>query len=697
MITIRSPLKKTLLLLTLTTLTISLGTALQWDQPDENAHINDEFELTVTGNDGLDDVELYYDEGDGWESADSMSESSTKGTYTKTGVDSDIGSYEGLELKANTSGEDSTDDRTVTLDVGEPQVEYNGDGEFVQKDPTVTFEVSDEYSEVTGAEISVDSNDGDVSVDGDDEKDPNCDVDDTCDVEFDIDTEDLEEGDEIEVTVTADDEAGNIEKQDETFTLDSEWDGDSSASVEWVESESSVLTGFEDEDQDLDISFQPDTVSDTTVICEVDGDEVDNANIDASDEDETASCEFDSDDYAGSSFELTVEAEDEAGNSETLVDEKRMVWDTDAPSVDRLEQPQGVSTFNSGFDLSVLVNDDASGIESLEYYFDAGTELGEGSQVDLEDSESTVIDHDFKVEPGDLSRGSHTVYVRAEDGTGLTDVSSFDFEYYPNRNPEINLGAPDRFEVTSGESKTFDLSIENGAPFFLNSVEVTSSSAAWDGTRTVTGLEEGDSVKRSITVDASSLDVGVYDLKIQTANYDASKTVEVVVRATEDQKQSIESSLQDWKSKRDVLNENISKIGNLEASDEDISQFTETVSKAEKAAEKGNYYEVKSHLSSIDSSFEQASQTFSEKKDTFQKKQRNQMYLIGFFLLVLIGGGGVAAYLYSGEEDVSELIPEDWDVELPEEMPEIGVREKVEELVGEAEEEVEEETGYSFK
>jgi len=294
------------------------------------------------------------------------------------------------------------------------------------------------------------------------------------------------------------------------------------------------------------------------------------------------------------------------------------------------------------------------------------------------------------------------VYVRVEDGAGETNVESFDFEYYPDAEADIQLGVPSSLEVTSGSSKSFTLSIENGAPFFLNGVEVTGNGAVWDGVKTASDLESGDSVEKTITVDASNLDVGVYNLTLETANYDSSSTVEVVVRATDSQKQSIEQTLSEWESKKSSLEENISSIGTLETSNANVTGFTQKVSDARTAVDNGEYYKAKSILENINSSFSQASDTYSVKLDEHKKNKRNQLFMILFGGVAILGIGAAGTVVYLQREDgekLEEILPEDIEFPdlLPEELPEVELVDKFKEAIESAEEEVEEETGYEFE
>jgi hypothetical protein len=694
-IAIGSPLKKTILLITLTTLTIGLGASLQWEEPSQDAHINDQFTLNVTEEDAhlSEDVEFFYDEGDGWE--DLSTGDNNSGYYTASLDGEGLGNIENLELRANTTSDVSTDqiDRTVTLDNEEPDVEPPA-SQFAQEDPELTFDVSDDYSEITDVEAEADSGDGDVSVD---EVDDDCDDSSDCEATVEVDTEDLEGEDEFTVTVTATDEAGNEgDNGEEEFTLDTSYDGDESADVEWADEDSTnILDGSANEDQDVDITLdEGDSVSDTSVTCLIDDEEVGSDTEDMTDGDpHTFSCDLSHEDYAGSSFELTVNAEDAAGNDPTLVEDKEMYWDTSAPSVDSLESPSDVSTFNEAFNLSVSVTDDASGIETLEYYFSSDTEVGSGTSISVE-SGSTSVEKEFKVDPG-LDRGNHTVYVRAVDVTGKEDVAELDFEYYPDRNPEVSLTSSDSVNVTSGETSTLDLTIENGAPFFMDSVVVESDSKLWNGSVTAEDLESGDKVEKTISIDASGVDHGIYEMVLTSSNYDASVSVEVRVRAAEDQKSGIEQRVQEWVNKSESFKQNVSEIGTLDVEDGNVTRFTELVDNASKAVTNGEYYKASEYLKNVDSRFSEASKVYSEKLEQHKENKQQQMLFIAIAVIVLLALGGVAGYFVYGDEELPEFIPKE--VELPDEVPKIGLVAKIKELIGEAEDEIEEETGYSFE
>jgi hypothetical protein len=337
--------------------------------------------------------------------------------------------------------------------------------------------------------------------------------------------------------------------------------------------------------------------------------------------------------------------------------------------------------------LSFSATDDASGIEMVEYYFDDSTLLGDGNEVSLEDSGSTVVDSEFAVEP-DLGQGEHNVYVRVEDGTGQTDAESFDFEFFPDRDPSVNLNASETVEVTSGETESFTLTIENEAQFFINGIEVQSDSAVWNGTVTAKGLEEEDIVEKTVTFDASNVDVRSYDLVLETVDMDDSVSVEVIVRATEEQASQIESDLQKWSNLSSDLKQNVSGIGTLDESNENISGFTSKISNIQTAVDEGRYYEAKNILEGVKSDFENAQETYSKALDEHKSTRRTQLLILLVVGVLVLGGGGVTALFLHREEEMLE--------EMDLDVPELGVIEKLRGIVNQAEDEVEEETGYSF-
>lgn len=706
MITIRSPTTKTLLLITLTTLTIGLGMGLSWDSPGRNSDIGNSANIAFSDNDGDSsgtyNIDYRQSDDDSWNNA---SPSDVDDTGSSISFDWDTTNLEGV-YTLNITDDSEAITREFNIDNQDPTVDFNN-LDYVSDNPTVTVTADDNNAGVDNVDASADNS---ASVDNVD--DGNCDGDSSCDVEIEIDTGDLEQGDEFDLDVTPEDSVGNSDTSSTSITFDSEWDGDSSADVEWSESGSNVLNGFEDEDQDLSIFFEPDSVSDTSVECFVDGESVDSDSLSPSDEEEEAVCEFDHNDYSGDVLDLTVEVEDETGNGETLVDGEELVWDTDSPSIDSLEQPDDISRFNSGFDLSLSASDDASGIDLVEYYFDANTDVGEGTEVGPSDSGDLGFDEGFEVDTGDLGQDNHTVYVRVVDVQDKQSVESFDFEYYPGRDPDVELNATGSIEVASGESTSFDLTMGNEAPFFVESIEVSSEDGTvWNGSKEALNLESGDDVVKTVSIDASGLEPGVYELNLGAEGYEESITVEVVVRANESQRTSINSSLSDWREKRDELEKNVSSIGT--ASPSDMKEFNDSMSEAEEYVANNNYYEAKQVLDGINSSYSEARQNYSEKLEEHETNQRN--LLIGALIFFVLIGGGAGGFIVLKREDsekLEELISEEYmgyipeelipeNVELPEQLGEVKKRveeselgERVKELVGS--EDDKKDVGYSF-
>jgi hypothetical protein len=679
-ISISSKLKKFGFALLLSTLTIGFAASISIESPSQDA-VQDGITINASNDADSSWINFEIDGPNDDKSNETEVESKDYVTYDFTAGNNNYGEYT-ITVEDN---ESNTDSKDVTIDGEAPSVSFPDDLDYVGSNPSVNVDIDDSHSGVNSVDASAS---GDAEVDNVD--DGICDGSSSCEVTIDVDTGDMDEGDEFDLEVTPEDEVGNSDTDSiDGIVLDTGYDGDESADVQWSESGSNILDGFSNEDQDVTVSMEGDSVTDTTVSCLIDGSEVSSDTMDASGEEKDFECSIESDEYASSSFELTVEAEDEAGNSETIVEDKEMYWDTSAPSISELENPEGVSTFNDGFDLSFSASDDSSGFQTLEYYFDASTSIGEGNKVSLDEPGSDSIDREISIKPNGIGQDNHTVYVRVEDNTGKTQVESFDFEYYPDREPKVNLKASESIEVTSGQTTSLTLTVRNDSPFFLSSVEVSGeSSSLWNGSISASGLEEGDSVDKTIEVDSTSVEVGKHNLKL-VADTGDSTNVKVIVRATEEQKTSIEDSLEDWENKSSSLKENVSSISTLEESNENISGFTSKVSSIRDSVENGNYYQAKAKLENIQEDFEKAESTYSKAKKQHKSKMRTRLFIAALFGVLLIGGGSAAGLLaYRNEEfDVEEL-------SMPDGLPELGVMDRISELVEEAEEKEEE---YSFE
>ena len=696
---ISSPLKKTTLLLLITTLAISLGTSLSWDNPSEDSQFaeGDEFDLVVTNDTDSGTVEFWHQEAGANEYSNLDSDTLGNGNATYhfvVGSSTNSGTH---SFKANSSEDEIT--LEFVIDTDAPTVTFPSNLDYVGEDPSITVDVEDPNTGIDSVDASIDSGDADI----DDVDDSNCDGDSNCEVDISVDTGSVDEGNNFDLDVTAEDTVTNSKTYNkDEITLDSEYDGDESADIKWAESDGNILDGFENDDKDVTVSLEGDSVSKTTVRCMVDGEEIDDDTKDASGEEHDFDCEFDHDDFAGSRFDLSVEVEDQAGNDEGVIEEETMKWDVRSPVVTSVSHPDDISTFNNGFNLSVSASDDASGIDNIEYYTSPNTAPGDGTFIEMDEDTPQAIDQEFSLDP-DLGQGNHTVYVRAVDDTGKwsDNIGEFDFEYYPDREAEIAITAPDSFELTSGESSSFDLGIENEAPFFIGSVKVSSDSAVWNDTVSVVNMENGDNIEKPINIDASELEPGVYELLLEADRTSESAEVEVIVKATEDQKTEIENRLNNWKSKSTELKENVSKIGTLEEDNENISSFTERISNAQSAVESGEYYRAVSSLEGIESDFEEAQQTFAEKKKVHDNNVRNRI-IFAFVGLLVLGGGAVGFMAYReenfmGDYSLPDALPDDWEIDVPDNIPELGLAEKAREVLNDAEEEVEEHTGQDFE
>ncbi|MFB6100126.1 MAG: hypothetical protein ABEK16_02530 [Candidatus Nanohalobium sp.] len=708
MMTIGSKLGKVTVLLALTTLVIGLGASLSWERPsNDGKHINKSFRLEVSGNSGLSGVNFYFDKGNGWKDAGSASENS--GTYYTDLGSTNLGSVEGLKLKANTSDVDASDNetstRTVTLDVGGLSVNPNEDNKYVGADPKIEFQVSDNYSDVINATASVSSSDGSVSISSDASVNPNCNPGNTCAVSFDIDTSDLSNGDQFTVDVTATDQVGKTGSDSATFTLDDSYNGDTSPTISLENGGSNGVVSLDEGEEaqvNIDIDDKDNENTDIRAKCFANDDKIGTTDYASPGDGSEFSCSVPADEYSGDvNFEVLLC--DEAGNCMDDRASKDITIDTELPTIGYVEHPEGVSTFNGEFTLNYGASDD-TGIKRLEYSTESGN-YGSGIKVERDgDGQFTVAVDDISLNAG----GTNTLYIRALDKAGQwSGEKKFQFEYYPNKQPKISLSAPERVEVKSDSTKTFDVTIENTGEFLIRN-SVISDGKLVEENINVTDLKENSSITKSITIDASQRGVGVYNMTLSSDSPSASTTVEVVVQATKSQQQSIKQDVENWASKLESLESNISKLGGLkeenkEALEGNVSEFRRKVEKAQNATQSGEYYRAKNYLQNIDSEFSQASQTYTEVRKEYNQRMTNRLIMIALVGVVVLGGGAAGFLLYReeellGDEGLPDVLPDDWEIDVPDNLPELGVMSKAKGLLGNGEsEEEEEEVGYTFE
>lgn len=433
----------------------------------------------------------------------------------------------------------------------------------------------------------------------------------------------------------------------------------------------------DDEEYDLELTFSDEDESDEIDVTCFDGsdDEIDSGTVDPSGGDsDSFTCQVEGEDYAGSSTDIYVEMCDQAGNCKTS-STYTFNFDQSAPNIYDLATVSGATVFNSNFDIEFEASDDASGVDEVEYYFEEDTELGDGTDIEYDsDTDSYTIDL------SDLSSGDdHVLHVRAKDEVGRWgDASTIEFEYYPNEKPEVSLSVPESMEVIYGEEKSFDVTVENSGKLYIEEVEVSVSAADfYSDSENVSSLKSGDSETVSFDLNADDASLGTHDVTVSTESPSASKSFEVLVRASENQEENINQTYQDYLSKLEELKQNATELKpglsqerkqRLEAN---LSDFESKVQNAEEAIANGKYYRAKSILSDIETDYSAAQQSYETvKEEQAAADQRRTYMIIGVVLLLGLGGLG-AFFLASDEYDLNldALTDSDIDIQRIEDIP----------------------------
>lgn len=557
------------------------------------------------------------------------------------------GDYGDYEFKVNTSA--SSDNATitgVTLDGKSPTVDSKSpSGDTNDEDPTVSYSASD-------SDAGVDTSTEYIQVldEDDDEVDA---ANDTS-----VDVSDLNDGETYTVKYEVADKVGNWNNDSWTFTVDTDYDGDTSPSLDW---ESSVDDGvmLMDDDEDLTIGYNDDDEEPDEVTCYEDyedsddkGDKIDDdTSSNTEDNEYQFKCTFDENDYEDEEVDLTVEACDAAGNCDAY-DAGTFTFDASPPSI--IDLSTSVSVVNGKFPIDFTATD-VSGLEELEYFFDSDTDKGDGTNVNISDDTE-----EFDAEVSDLDEGDQTIYVRVKDGAGRwSDKESLDFEYLPDATPSVSLTAPSSLNVTAGDSKSFTVTVENSGDLLVSGAELTVKGKGVDANESVKELYPDESEDFSFDVSPKKADIGSHTIDISTTNPSASETVDLRVLASEDQKSSIESKLSDYRSKLEGLKTNVSslKARNLPGElknrlDSNYSSFKKKVDEAENAVSSGKYYKAETVLEGIDSSYLNAANTYDAVKKQYRKGQQQQMLMMGIVGLAALGALGAVFFWRSEEYDL---------------------------------------------
>lgn len=613
--------------------------ALTWSNPSsDNQNFDEDITLKVNnGSSGSGEVTFQYKGPDSSEfeihdtvTLDSDHNAST--SFDVGNLNSNFGEY---EFRANYSG--TTEDITgITLDGEKPDVSsltpsddgYTNEGD----DLDVSFSSSDSHTSVAHENITIFSQD-------------------ESDTDNDLTGLSLSD-DSYDVNYYVRDDVGNWNNGSWSFTVDTSYDGDSSPSFP----QDNIQELGSDEQLDLEVELdEEDEGTDITVTCyDSEDDEIDSVTKAVDSDNTVFNCEVDGDDYSDTSQNVWVEMCDEAGNCvDTEGEEENFIFDGSGPMLSDPGIPGNV--VNSDFDVEFSAYD-ISGIQSLEYFYDDSSVLeGEGNSIDISNDTG-----EFEASVSNLNSGPHTVYFRVQDSVGKwSGTKSLGFDYRPNAEPEVGFDFPD-VNVTAGDSKSFDVDVENTGNIFIEQLNVTASAGDfYSQTTAVEELAPNESRTVAFTVKPQEENIGAYDLKVSTSTPETSASSRLRVKTTEEQRGELDQKFEKFSQRLEALEANISQLESSGLSEDrkqrlesNISEFRERVENAEDAVNTGDYFKAASELEDIKEEYSQASDALEDIRQEHRDAKRSFYLKIGagILVLLLLLGAGVGVFVYRSED-----------------------------------------------
>lgn len=540
------------------------------------------------------------------------------------------------ELRARTQNSDGSQEdtasRSIIIDNSVPSPDsVEPEGPTSEDNPEVSMSVTDDLSGVNYSYLNVtDSDDNDV----DSVKGTELDLSDLNDEQYTVD-----------YSIT--DNAGNWRNSSWTFTVDTSYEGDTEPDLDWdaTVNDDYVLM---DDDVELTLTYDDQDENPATARC-FDGDTDDSDN--EIDEDEVndleAVCDFDEHDFAdGQDIDLTIQSCDEAGNCETY-DAGSYTFDKNDPELESVS-PES-DAVNSDFEVDFEATD-SSGLQEAEYFFEATVESGEGNAADI-DSISDDVSSSLTVDTSDMESGEdRTVYFRVQDSAGRwSNIEQIEVDYFPEASADLALTAPDSVEASATNESTIEYTVDNNGRVPAEDIEVSFSGLTSDSA-TISEILPESSITSTWSFTPEKSDIGEKQINISLEGYGVSKTVDVRVKASSSQQESISSKLSTYQEKLDGLKSNTSSLNSKlgkklsERLQSNVSGFESSIEEADQAISSGEYYRAQEILSDIDTEYSGARNSYQEVRDQYQSNQRRNMMLagVGAVLLILLGGGAFA-------------------------------------------------------
>jgi hypothetical protein len=256
----------------------SAGLSLEWADPDPDTQqnlISEGFELNVTDASNSDESVIFYWSVQGEDEKNRFAEdtqSTSVGDLNYwTAELSDQGSGEYTIIANLTNGSDTigTESIDLTKDQGSPSISLqNQESGFVQDNPDVSVVVEDDFSDIDGMTVST------AFTDVLDQQQEDCSSGNKCIKEFSLDTQQLSDGQSIDLSAEASDIAGNSDSETFPLTFDGSYEADKPEfSIPDANDNDVHVTG--DIEVDADVDNIDEETSDVRVTCFVDGEELD--------------------------------------------------------------------------------------------------------------------------------------------------------------------------------------------------------------------------------------------------------------------------------------------------------------------------------------------------------------------------------------------------------------------------------------
>ena len=626
---------KIAILATLTLLTLTSASALNWEAPDSPVTGSVTLNVSVDSSNSGDEVVFEYQDGDSWVEIGNNGTDSSYKTVTWDTADPGSGNY---DVRASIDVEGGASDETELLvDNSDPSIDVPfSDGDRINEEGA-DFEVtaSDSYTDLGTLDVLIEDSDGDEVYSTDED----CDGQD-CSVSVDV-SSDLDHGSEYTLDVSVSDQVSREEDENIDFTYDNEYEGDESPEV--IPGPQVFSTPEDKDEYDFEVVLdEADEPSEVTVECKLGGREP--VEADTQDVDGTTSYECSVEPMRNTQTQLEVIMSDEAGNS--VSEEFEYTFDYTPPQIDDLST--AVSVFNSDFEVDYQASDAASDVNGLFYQVD-------DSDLDT-DGEVLESNGSFMVDTSDLGSGSHTLYVWVRDEAGRwSESDSLTFDYRPDATPQASVSGLGEVRVTAGESKEFSFNVVNTGELMVPSLTFELDTGFSNQTQDINDLMPDENRSVSFTVDTDESNLGTHEVSLTSENPDISESFQLVVEANSDQQENISDRYQARFDEFEELESNVTELLNKVSGDrkerlkDDFSELNETMNQAQTAVDEGRYYEADNLLEGIDSRFSEARSGYQEVREDHQIAQRNK-FIFGFLLFAVVIGGGAVGYFYTHDD-----------------------------------------------